>query len=191
MHGSQYFQWLGGPFHKRGYLKTTNLPLSDANANAGTIPRGKLVNEASGSEEQMAYTTGDFLGILEQPVDAYGVTGDLYQREREILGKIDFPIRRGLPVSIRIPGPGSQAIFEGKGAVLYDNLVATSGTGLISSATARKTELTCEKGCWRLAAEGEMVLALMVDASLTPVTATQVRIRVEFVSKYLKPTIPA
>lgn len=186
MQGSAYFQWLRGPWTRVGYLKTTNLPLSDADANLGTIPRGKLVNMAAANETEMAYTTANMLGILENPVSLNGVQDATVFRELTLNLNRDQPVRRGLPVGIRVPGPGSEAIFEGKGAFLYDNLVCTTSTGAISGATARFTELTCEKGCWRLAVIGENVYATLEDASLTPYTATQIRMRVKFCSPYIK-----
>lgn len=186
MFGSNLFQWLGGVYHKVGYASTLELPLSDADANAGTLKRGKMVDLKTNDETKMAFTTGNALGILERNVDAFGTTGDAGFKNVTI-GLFDLPAKRGACVSIRIPGAGSRAIFEGVGAAGYDTLVITATTaGFLTAASARGLELTVEKGGWRIAAVGEWVLARLEQANYTPSVGGNIRIRVEFVTKYKK-----
>lgn len=186
MLGSTLFQWLRGGFTKIGYLKTTELPLSDADANAGTLKRGKLVAIKLNDETLMAFRTGGFCGILERNVDAFGTTGTT-GRMRVYENTPDTPAKRGQAVSLRIPHPQSEAIFEGVGAAGYDTLVITATTtGFLTTGSAEDLELTCEKGGWRAAAIGEIVHALLKQANYSPAVPGNVRIRVRFTGPYKK-----
>lgn len=186
MFGSNQFQWLRGSYYKIGYASTLELPLSDADANLGTLKRGKMVDLKTNDETKMAFTTGHAMGILERPVDLYGTTGDLGFKNFTI-GLHDLPAKRGACVSIRVPQAGAEAIFEGIGAAGYDTMVITATTtGFLTAASARGTELTVEKGGWRTAVTGEWVLARLEQANYTPSVASNIRIRVQFVNKYKK-----
>lgn len=190
--GSTRMEYLSGKnsFREIGYLKTTNLPLSDANANLGTLQLGKMVNEAAdpNEESQMALSTGFAIGFLTRSIDLYGTTGDTAFKKLAI-GNIDIPVMRGAPVTVQCPYPGAQAIFEGNGAATapIDHLVITSGTGALSSGTAKLSELSVISGAWRLAQTGDMVLGLLLDNNLTPKNVGELRIRIQFISPYKKP----
>ena len=104
------------------------------------------------------------------------------------IGNIDIPVKRGAAVTLQCPYPGAQAIFEGTGSAATpgDTLVCDAGTGALASGTAKLSELSVVGGAWRLAQTGEMVLGLLLDNNLTPLTVAQLRIRIKFVSPYKK-----
>lgn len=188
MFGSLLFQWLRGPYHNNGYLKTTNLPITEADANSATgiLKRGKLVNSAANSETEMAFTDGFMLGILTRNVSLNGLS-DVTGFKNFTIGLHDQPAKRGQAVTLRVPGLNAEAIFEGVGVASVDTLVITSGTGAIASGTARHTELSVLKGGWRIAQTTERVWAILEQANYTPNVGGNVRIRVRFVSPYVKP----
>lgn len=189
MWGNNRVRWTNGGFHSIGFLKTTELAITNADADSatGVIKRGKLMDYKAGSIELMAYGSGYFEGILTEDVSLNGLGGDAGFKNFTI-GKLDNPKKRGAAVSIRVPHPGAECEFEGGPAdtAIVDNLVCTSGTGAIAANTARLTELSVLNGCWRKAQAGEHVMALLLDANLVPETASNIRMRVRFVSPYIK-----
>lgn len=185
MHGDSRFKWVSGKFYNLGNLETTGLALSDANANSGTVKRGKMMRISATNNDRMDFATGLAEGILTRKVDAEGTTG-LQGFKDFTIGKLDLPVKRGSVVTLRCPLPGAIAEFEGVGTAIIDNLVATSGTGAISTGTTKLTELSVVNGCWRVAQAGDTVLARLLDPTLTPENSGEVRIRVRFVSPYPK-----
>lgn len=186
MFGSKNFQWLSGGYHHVS-VKTTDLPITEADADSatGVLQRGKLVNYKANDITELAFTTGMAIGMLTRNINKLGQNNDEGFKNFSI-GLTDLPFRRGLAVSVRVPQVGAQAIFEGTGVASVDNLVVTSGTGAIASGTTRLTELSCIKGGLYIAQTGDMVLALLDQANLTPLTGGQLRIRVRFVGPYKK-----
>ena len=189
--GSTRMEYLSGKesFREIGYLKTTNVPLSQASANLGVLQLGKMMNEAADPNEETEMVLGDgfALGFMTRALDLYGTTGDTSYKKLGI-GNIDIPVKRGAPVTLQCPFPGAQAIFEGTGSAATpgDTLVCDAGTGALSSGTAKLSELSVIKGAWRLAQTGEMVLGLLLDNNLTPKNVGELRIRLMFVSPYKK-----
>lgn len=189
--GSTRMEYLGdkNSFMEISYLKTTNVPLSDANANLGTLQLGKMVNEAADPNEETEMVLGDgfAIGFLTRAIDPSGTTSDVSYKKLSI-GNIDIPVKRGAPVAVQRPLPGAFGIFEGAGtaAAPIDHLVINSGTGALASGTAKLSELSVIKGAWRLAQTGEMVLGLLMDSNITPKNVGELRIRVMFVSPYKK-----
>ena len=190
--GSTRMEYLSGKnsFREIGYLKTTNVPLSQADANAGTLQLGKMMNEAADPNEESEMVLGDgfAIGFLTRALDLYGTTGDAAFKKLAI-GNIDIPVKRGQPVTLQCPFPGAQAIFEGTGSAATpgDTLVCDAGTGALASGTTKLTELSVIKGAWRIAQSGDFVLAILLDSNLTPKNVGELRIRLEFVSPYKKP----
>lgn len=187
MFGTTRFQWFWGDNEALNILATTELDLSAADANAGTIKAGKACTFKANSDKLMAYAgiADRWVGFLEQSVNKDGTTSAEGFRDF-VTEKYGIPVKRGSNVALRVPKPGYMAEFEGTGAAIVDNLVATSGTGLISSSTAVNTELGFLNGCWRVAQSGDMVHATVLRANLTPQNTGEVRIRVCFVSPYAK-----
>ena len=192
MFGHNKFQWLLGEGFNRQSGTTSALNLSDADAAAGTLLSGTLVDFTAGYTDRFSFVTGSAIGFITQPIDQYGQESATQFRKRELQpqgkhGHYEVPVKKGDPVAVLIPPPNSQAIFEGLGAASYGNLVVTSSTGAISTATARRTELSVIKGGLYVAQAGDLVIALMEQADLTPVAdAGNVRVRVRFVSPYVK-----
>lgn len=182
--GTSTFKWLGGDnYTSIGFLKTTNLGLSDDDADVGVIQKGKFMDYAEGSVEEMMFGSGRALGMLQQAVSKDGTTDDAGFKNRTI-GKLDLPTKRGAAVSIMVPRPMSEAEFEGDGEAIIDNLVATDGSGAIADDTPRGTQLSVLNGCLYEAQEGDFVIALLQDAGLEPETEGNLRIRVMFVAPY-------
>ena len=193
MWGSTRFKWARGDFDNVGYLKTTNLALSTADANSTTakIQKGKLM--ARDTETEMKYATDtEFQGILTEQISLDGITGSdgyihnaIWNSPQGREGR-EIPARRGKAVTLRVPLPFSEAEFEGVGDASIETLVATTNTGAITVGTAAMTELTCNLGSWIVAAAGDWVIAHLIDPTLTPNNTGEVRILVRFVSPYLK-----
>jgi len=192
MWGSTLFRWLMGEYTRYNGL-STSLNLSDADADAGTLGIGQMINYIANSHTVFGFTTGKAIGILMQSVDEYGTTSaDQYRkldvRERAGLPWIEVPAKKGQSVACLVPYPGSMAEFDGVGAASYGNRVITATTtGFLASGDARDTELSVEKGGWKKAQAGEMVLGTLEQANLTTQAgAGGVRIRVKFCSPYKK-----
>lgn len=197
--GSTRHQWLTPKaFFEIGYLKTTELPLSTADANSPTasLQSGKMVDMKDNSETEMKLGTGYSIGILTRPISLLG-TRDPATFQKMTIGNqklVDLPVSRGLCVTVQCPYPGAEMLFEGAaditgaGTVLQaiDHLVVKTGTGAISAVTAINSELSVVNGAWRLAQSGDFVLAQLRQANLTPINAGEIRIRVRFCSPYLK-----
>ncbi len=179
--GSSRCRLVTGKYYDQiGVCKTTNLALSAADANVGTIPRGKVV-DCSIITLEMMYTTGFGKGLLRDFVDLYGTTG--LQGFKDVsIGKEDLPKKKGSAVSIVIPQVGAILEFEGLGVVAPENLVCTSGSGkAIASNAALGTDLSVEYGCWKLAEAGEYVMGRLLAANLTPNNSGERRIQLEWV----------
>jgi hypothetical protein len=183
---SSTFKWLMGEFDKVPG-NSSGLALSDGDANAGTLGKGVICDYAANSHTVFAMLDGKGIGILESDVDQYGVNTDAHIVRRQFDKNVyDIPIKKGQPVSLIVPHPNSMAEFEGLGAGSYNNKVITATTtGFLSSGTTRHTQLSSYKGGWRTAQSGDLVLALLEQANLTPETAGNLRIRVRFVSPYV------
>ena len=191
MFGSTIFQWYSGSYDVIN-AKTTDLPITEADANSATglLKRGKMVNYKANDVSELAFTTGNAMGMLMNNISLNGLNNDENFKNFTI-GLHDLPRRRGLACSVRVPRPNSQAIFDGAGAASIDTLVITATTtGFLASNSARGLELTVEKGGWRAAASGEFVLAILEQANYTSVVASGVRIRVRFVSPYKLVVLP-
>lgn len=190
--GSTRFKHVSGKYDKIGFLKTTNLSLSDAGANLGTLKRGKLVDFADNSEVEMKLGgVGGAMGFLENNITLDGTT-DLQGFKDLTIGKQDLPRKKGEAVSILVPMPGSVWEVEGLGAGPIDVLLITSGTGAISAATPIGTMLGVVSGAFRIAqvnaspAASDVVVARIVSANLTPENAGEVRLRIEWLGKSLR-----
>lgn len=173
------------------FLKTTNLPITHADANSatGTLLLGKMVDYAAASEAEMRLGTGFAVGILTQSISLNGTKDDAGFKKLTVGGFPDIPAARGLPVGIFCPWPGFECIFEGAGdtgANMIDHLVIKTGTGAIGGGTADLTELSVINGAWRVAQSGDFVLALFRQ-NLTPNNAGEIRIRIRFIAPYKKP----
>lgn len=195
--GSPFFQLLTTPI-KTGvnvsFLKTTNLPLSNADANSATaiLPLGKIVDYAAADETQMRLATAFGVGILSQSVSLNGTTDDAGFKKLTVGGFPDIPAKRGIAVGIFCPFPGVEAIFEGNADIsggngpAIDSLVVKTGTGALGGGTTDQTELSVVNGAWRAAQSGDFVLALFRQ-NLTPNTVGNIRIRLRYISPYKKP----
>jgi hypothetical protein len=186
MFGDSRVKWVSGKYVNLGNLETTGIALSDADANAGTVKRGKMMRISTTNADRMAYGSGYAEGFLTRKVDADGTTSLQAKWDMAIGNNSDLPVKRGAVVTLRCPLPGAIMEFEGVGTAIVDNLVCTSGTGALSAATAVLTELSVQNGCWRVAQAGEKVLALMLDPTLTPENTGELRIKIRFVSPYPK-----
>jgi hypothetical protein len=197
--GSDRCEWLTPKnFFEIGYLKTTELPLSAADANSTTaaLKIGKIVDYKDNSELEMKLGSGFGVGLLTRPVSLLGgLATDVQLRTAQLgtaHGREDIPVTRGFPVTIQCPLTGAEAIFEGAaditgaGTVLQaiDHLVVKTGTGAIGAGTAINTLLSVLNGAWRIAQTGDFVLAVLRQANLTPKNVGEIRIRVRFISPY-------
>lgn len=181
-------------FFEIGYLLTTELPLSNADANSPTaaLKIGKMVDYKDNSEALMKLGTGHSVGLLTRPVSLSGILETQYQLIQAQLGtshgKEDIPVTRGKAVTIQCPLPGAEAIFEGAADIsggngpAIDHLVVKTGTGAIAAGTAINTLLSVLNGAWRIAQVGDFAIALLRQANYTPSNAGEIRIRVRFIS---------
>lgn len=193
MFASPNFELLSSPHlsgMEKGFLKTTELPLSGADADSATalLQRGKMIDEKANDETMMKLGNGNAIGILTRNVSLTGTKNLQWFQNLTLGGHIDTPVTRGLPVTLFMPYPGCEAIFEGAAVDVagsaIDHLVLKTGTGAISGATAVDTALSVINGCWRIAQTGDFVLALLKQANYTPKTVGSIRIRVHFIPKY-------
>lgn len=197
--GSTLFEFLTPKaFFEIGYLKTTELPLSAADANSATavLKIGKVVDFKDNSETEMKFGTGYGVGFLTRPVSKLGrMEVNNLLREAQMgtaHGAEDVPVTRGQPVTIQCPYAGAEFIAEGQaditgaGTVLQgiDHLVVKTGTGAISAGTAINSLLSVVNGAWRIAQTGDFVLATLRQANYTPVVAGGIRIRGRWISPY-------
>ena len=185
MYGSDTFKWVYGKWDHYGTLKTDNVPLGPAAPDEGTLPRGTMLDISASDEEQAALGSGSAIGVMVQDIDNEGLTG-LQGFQDFSIGKLDRNVKKGRPVSLRVPVPGAFLEFEGDGAANPGNLVATSGTGSISSGTAKGVELSCLNGCLYVAQSGDTVFFHMEKADVTPENAGNTRVRVKAVGPYTK-----
>lgn len=196
--GSTRFQLLCDPTKANGrhisYLATTELPLSNADANSATaiLPLGKIVDYKDNSESLMKLGSGNGLGILTQAVSLNGTKDDAGFKKLTVGGYPDIPVTRGMCVGVFCPFPGIEAIFEGavdisggNGAAI-DGLVIKTGTGAIATGTALNTALSVLNGAWRQAQTGDTVLGILRQANYTPNNSGEIRIRVQFCSPTIK-----
>ncbi len=193
MQGTPLFLPVAGPTWEIGYLKTTNLALSDANANLGTIKTGKAMTFAANSQVEMRYAGSyGFQGFITQDVNLNGLQ-DLTTYMQNVRGWLNQPIRRGLPATLMVPQPGSLFEVEGVGTVGVDTLIVTSGDNHIATSTTIGTQLTIESGAWRIAVLGEPVYGKLIDGNLTALisSASHVRAMIQIVSPYPMPVVIA
>lgn len=183
MWGSSRFKWVSGKWYPLGIMKTTNLDITDADADSatGVIKRGNMMDVDPTDETEMVYGSGNALGILTYDITLNGIT-DAQGFKSFTIGKYDLPKKRGAAISLRVPQMNAIAEFEGTGTPIVDNLVADSGVGALAAGTAVGTALSVENGCWRVAQTSDVVLARLLRANLTPENAGELRIRVQFVS---------
>lgn len=189
--GTNYFSWhLGEGFNRRSGT-TANLNLSNADADVGLLRSGTLVDFTAGYTDRFSFVAGSALGFITQPINQDGIESATEFRKRALQPKgyasYETPIKKGASVTIIVPEPNDEAIYEGEGVTAYGNLVVTSGTGAITDATARRTPLSVSRGGLYVAQSGDLVIAHMEQADLTPlVDPANVRVRVRFVSPYVK-----
>lgn len=121
-----------------------------------------------------AYGTG-FLGFAMQEVDATGPTA-----LQLVAGVKQLPAQTGQTISIAYGSAGEIEVEAATGSSISTTaaLMITSGTGAISAATAKHTELSFRGGKWRVAQTGDRVCGKMLDAGMTPDVAGQVRCRI-------------
>lgn len=181
MYGSDTFQIISGSREQIGY-KTMSLPVSLSAT--GICPKGTFVDDyVNGStidDTTGVLASGFAIGFITNDVDANGMSG-LQSFQNMIIGKLDNPVKNGYEVAVAKPSLGAEIEMEGSGAALPGNLVATSGTGLLSSSTARKTQLSFFNGCLRVAQTGDHVHAILLEANLTPKVNGNVRVRIQWV----------
>lgn len=176
MFGSDYFKIANGTWDHVGYLAASGLP----NIGTGVYRKGTLVDQKADNEHVAVLATGRVLGLITQDIDENGLDNDAGFKNFTI-GKLDNPIKRSVNrITARRMAPGSHLEYEGLGAALPGNLVATSGTGAIASNTARGTELSVLNGCIMIAQSGDIVSYHLLKADLVPVAdAGNLRILVE------------
>jgi hypothetical protein len=182
MFGSKLFRPLHGKWEHFGTLKTNQVWLSATNPNAGLLPRGTFLDMHATIADEAALASGNAMGCLVEDLDADGTTSvqSYYNRSLGVGTPLETPIKKGQAVSLRRFYGGAGAEFEGLGTAVPGNLVCTSGTGAISAGTARKTRLSVLNGCLRVAQTGDIVIALVEKADLTPNIPGNVRIEVRF-----------
>lgn len=187
MFGSTRFKVVFGTWQQIGWCTfPASLDLSDADPDAGTVQRGKLMGLNENFTELVYATITNCWGFLMQWVDKDGTGGDAGFKKVS-LGYPDIPSSRGSKVSILVPNPNCIIELEGADSKVasVDNLLVTSGTGAISDATPAGTELTAFNGCLRVAQLGNMVIGHMMKADLTPENANEIRVRFRTVSPYI------
>lgn len=190
MYGNNKFKWLSGrEFKAIGICSTSGLALADSDSNHPTaVLEIGLMVDAVLSTKVLSIVNGKATGFLSQRVSLNGITDNQGFRDFSI-GKLDLPVKKGAPVSIHIPDPNTYAEFEGLGASSIGNFVITAtDTGALQTNTARGTALSVKKGGWYIAQPGDMCLAHLETASITPVTSGNRRICVKFVSPYQIPS---
>ena len=190
MYGSQYFKYLRGSYDHHGMLQfPATLALNTADDDTGVVRIGKPMAYLSTDLTKMRYAiVSDFLGFIMHQVNAYGPKNDAGFKSVAI-GKTQLPLSRGQNISLRQPLPGFECEIEGEPttAAAIETLIATSGTGAITAATAYGVELGfVTPGCLRVAQATDLVFAKMLKADMTPETASNIRIRITFVSPYVK-----
>lgn len=191
--GHSRFRWVSGLYHHLGHLVfPASLKLNDADDLTGIQLPGKPMMYEDGETYKMDYAGGTdgtkpFVGLLWNSVDAYGTTSDAAFKKRAI-GDIDIPLKRGQAVTLRVPQVGAECEFEGIGAATVDTLVATATTpGFLANTDVTGTRLALIEGCFIKAQTGDVVVAELLRADLTPENAGELRISVRFVSPYIMP----
>lgn len=192
MFKNNFFKPLWGEFRMLGEFSTTNYPLSEANANVdhargGTLP-GKCV-ALDWVNKRLTFQTGYFYGIMERSVSLNGpLTDAQYLQSVRQTDVKDPPLRRGAMAEIRVYEPGAFLEFEGVGVASMETNVITSGTGALAAGTTLDSELTVEKGGWRLATTGHFVMGLLKAILTSQDSAVgSLRILVQLTSPYKKP----
>lgn len=189
MFKSKYFATIYGEYDTLATLTfPTSLGLSDADADVGLIRVGKPVTFANNSLDTMKYGDNDsFLGFLGKDISLEGPLGVQSYYDINALGLIDIPTKRGSKVEVIIPRIGFLFEVEDAGTDKVEKMLITSGTGAIANNTALHTELSLtDKGCWKLAADGDMVYAHLYQANVAPKIENNVRIRARICSPYRK-----
>jgi len=166
----------------------------------GTYPKALTINDAlslgtaieiSDSDGDTGVPaqcdTGDIFGFLSKQVTADGSsfqdrTLNIEPMAAATGDKVDiFNIRDGGVIEVE----GGENVAATDQYTGQDNLVQTAGTGAIAVGTAVKTELSTIDGLWRQAQSGERIRGVL-EAQLTPVTTSNVKIRVRLVSRGIK-----
>jgi len=185
MIGSQEIRIINGEWDHVGYCTTEHVTLGSG----VVLPRGTNYMFSPTNDEKWVLASGDAVGFGTQEVDYEGQTS-LDNRLRITTGigseKGDWPIRIGQALSVRRMNSFSAIQVEGLGASIPGNIVCTTGTGSLSSATARGVELSVFNGCWRIAQSGDFVLAKVLLSNITPEIVGRLRLLIEYVGKYKK-----
>lgn len=187
MIGCKEVKPVSGSWTHHGYMTTEHVFIPGSTI----CPRGTFLMASPTDDTKAVLASGDAVGFITQELDNYGQLSDAARlRAAEGVGKMpgDWPVRRGsdMAITCRRMHDGGQVEFEGSGVAAPGNVVCTSGTGSLSTGTTRKTELSLHNGCIRVAQTGDKVIMSLLQANLTPETAGRLRIRVEFVGRYIK-----
>lgn len=121
-----------------------------------------------------AYGTG-FEGFLLQEVTAAGPTAlQLIAQLKSLPAQAEqaVSIARG-EGRIEVEGPKLAGVANSSA------LIITSGTGAITSSTAKHTELSFRNGKWRVAQTGDRVCGEMLKANITPEVDSTNNVRCE------------
>ena len=181
MKGSNRFQILYGESIDIGTFYVT-----------GQHGAGEAMDAVSGTDgERMAPTSAHLLGFLDKDVTT---TGASYE-DRSIGDPQNNPDKTGDYVTVHNVAPGGHIIVECEPDIAYNTdpsdfadpyLLVTSGTGQLTTSTAKDIELALQNGRWRAAQSADVVKGRVVN-QLTPViAATNVRIEIEILSGYVK-----
>ena len=174
MWGTDYFQVIHGEPEMIGEFAIT-----------AVAPIGTFVDD-DGSNAQAELANGNALGFMTKEVTADGPTFEQMNFQNCLVAKA------GDAVSIGALCPGHQIEVEnepsktstGTGA----KMMVTSGTGAITAATAKDTEVSVVNGRLYAAQTGDRVMFRVLNAAITPhVTGTNIRVRMERVAGGLKP----
>lgn len=179
MKGSNRFKVLyGETFHVGIYTVT------------GQHGRGEAMDKVEG-ESRLEATSKHLLGFLTNDV-----TTDGPSLEKQMLGYTELPNKSGDYVAVESVQDNGIVEIESEPTIAYNTdpsdptapyLLVTDGTGAISAATAKDTELSLQNGRWRVAQSSDVVKGIMLDATLDPVLAdTNIRCRIRIVAGYVK-----
>jgi hypothetical protein len=175
MYGSRKFRHVfGDSVQQLGTLTfPKKLKLSDSDPYKGIVPRGKPMAFELLNLNNMEYAgPNNFLGFLMNFVNESGTLG-LEGFAKVTLGYEDLPLRHESTISLLIPPLNSIWEFEGvpdyAGGV--DEMIITDSNedGAISIETIPGSLLgIAENGCWRVAQEGDDVIAKLLTSTLDP-----------------------
>jgi hypothetical protein len=181
MFGASHYKFVSGKWDHIGYSTTEDIALP---SNGDALKKGTWVDHKNGDDSRIVLASGHSIGFTTQDLTTDGQTS-LQSFKDRMIGKMDLPISKGQAVTVRRPRPGAILEFEGLGTAIPGNLVCTSGTGALSSGTARRTPLSFLNGCIRKAQTGDFVQAILVEPNLTAETSGNLRIRIEIIQGYI------